>query len=225
MQMSNFLIAFGAIIMFLGTGICVALTIILLCKSKKATPFIIGILGSMIIGGILLGIGCARQPKSEHKEVAYNTTEAEVTEKPTTEDITETPTTEEATEEETEATTEEVNATDISGMQFQSYWDMAKETVESCLKNPKSADFPSSVFNQGNIAMERKGHLVVVQSYVYSTNSFGAEIKSDFTVEMLVYDTDNFIYDVVYLNINGETTGEYVSLDEWDETNTSGESE
>ena len=223
--MSNFLIAFGAIIMFLGTGICVALTIILLCKSKKAAPFIIGIFGSMIVGGILLGIGCARQPKSEHKEVTYNTTEAEVTEKPTTEDITETPTTEEATEEETEVTTEEVNATDISGMQFQSYWDMAKETVESCLKNPKSADFPSSVFNQGNIAMERKGHLVVVQSYVYSTNSFGAEIKSDFTVEMLVYDTDNFIYDVVYLNIDGETTGEYVSLDEWDETNTSGESE
>lgn len=73
--------------------------------------------------------------------------------------------------------------------------------------------------------MERKGHLVVVQSYVYSTNSFGAEVKSDFTVEMLVYDTDNFIYDVVYLNIDGETNGEYVSLDEWDETNTSGESE
>lgn len=223
--MSNFLIAFGAIIMFLGAGICVALTIILLCKSKKATPFIIGIFGSMIIGGILLGMGCARQPKSEHKEVAYNTTEAEVTEELTTEDITETPTTEEVTEEETEAITEEVNATDISGSQFQFYWDMAKETVESCLKNPKSADFPSSVFNQGNIAMERKGHLVVVQSYVYSTNSFGAEIKSDFTVEMLVYDTDNFIYDVVYLNIDGETSGEYVSLDEWNETNTSGESE
>jgi len=223
--MSNFLIVFGAIIMFLGAGICVALTIILLCKNKKAMPFIIGIFGSMIVGGILLGIGCARQPKSEHKEVAYNTTEAEVTEKTTTEDITETPTTEEATEEETETATEEVNATDISDMQFQSYWDMAKETVESCLKNPKSADFPSSVFNQGNIAMERKGHLVVVQSYVYSTNSFGAEVKSDFTVEMLVYDTDNFIYDVVYLNIDGETSGEYVSLDEWDETNTSGESE
>ena len=42
---------------------------------------------------------------------------------------------------------------------------------------------------------------------------------------MLVYDTDNFIYDVVYLNIDGETSGEYVSLDEWDESNTSGESE
>lgn len=211
--------------MFLGAGICVALTIILLCKNKKAMPFIIGIFGSMIVGGILLGIGCANQPKSEHKEVVYNTTEVEVTEDPTTEDITETPTTEEVTEEETEATTEEVNATDISGLQFQSYWDMAKETVESCLKNPKSADFPSSVFGQGNIAMERKGHLVVVQSYVYSTNSFGAEIRSDFTVEMLVYDIDNFFYDVVYINIDGETSGEYVSLDEWDESNTSGESE
>lgn len=223
--MSNFLIVFGAIIMFLGAGICVALTIILLCKSKQATPFIIGIFGSMIVGGILLGIGCVNQPKSEHKKVAYNTTEMVTTEKTTTEETTETPTTEEATEEETETTTEEVNATDISGLQFQSYWDMAKETVESCLKNPKSADFPSSVFGQGDIAMERKGHLVVVQSYVYSTNSFGAEVKSDFTVEMLVYDTDNFIYDVVYLNIDGETSGEYVSLDEWDETNTSGESE
>ena len=223
--MSNFLIAFGAIIMFLGTGICVALTIILLCKSKQATPFIIGIFASVIVGGIFLGIGCATQPKVEHEEVAYNTTETEVTEKPTTEETTETPTTEEETEEETETTTEEVNATDISDLQFQSYWDMAKETVESCLKNPKSADFPSSVFGQGNIAMERKGHLVVVQSYVYSTNSFGAEIRSDFTVEMLVYDTENFIYDVVYLNIDGETSGEYVSLDEWDESNTSGESE
>ena len=211
--------------MFLGTGICVALTIILLCKSKQATPFIIGIFASVIVGGIFLGIGCATQPKVEHEEVAYNTTETEVTEKPTTEETTETPTTEEETEEETETATEEVNATDISDMQFQSYWDMAKETVETCLKNPKSADFPSSVFNQGNIAMGRKGHLVVVQSYVYSTNSFGAEIRSDFTVEMLVYDTENFIYDVVYLNIDGETSGEYVSLDEWDESNTSGESE
>ena len=54
--MSNFLIAFGAIIMFLGAGICVALTIILLCKNKKAMPFIIGIFGSMIVGGILLGM-------------------------------------------------------------------------------------------------------------------------------------------------------------------------
>lgn len=62
--MSNFLIVFGAIIMFLGAGICVALTIILLCKNKKAMPFIIGIFGSMIVGGILLGIGCANQPES-----------------------------------------------------------------------------------------------------------------------------------------------------------------
>lgn len=80
--MSNFLIAFGAIIMFLGTSICVALTIILLCKNKKAMPFIIGIFGSMIVGGILLGIGCVNQPKSEHKKVAYNTTEMVTTEKP-----------------------------------------------------------------------------------------------------------------------------------------------
>lgn len=137
-----------------------------------------------------------------------------VTEGITTENKT---TTEEVTiEEETEEATTE-DSTEIDGLEYQAYWDMAKEIVKSCMKNPDSADFPSSVFGKGDIAMAKNGHLVIVQSYVVGTNSFGASIKTNFEVEFLAYDTENFIYDLVYMKLGDDVVGEYVDINEWKE--------
>ena len=55
------------------------------------------------------------------------------------------------------------------------YW--TKEYVKSMLKSPKSADFPSI----GDWAIVKNNFYVAAQSYVDAVNSFGAEIRSDFT--------------------------------------------
>lgn len=93
------------------------------------------------------------------------------------------------------------------------YYIMAQEIVENCLKNPKSADFPSIVTHPEEIAMQRNGDIVSVQSYVDASNSFGATVRSKWMVEFKVSDLDNYLYEILYINIDGETSGEYVELD------------
>lgn len=52
-----------------------------------------------------------------------------------------------------------------------------QEAVKQLLKSPKSADFPSyTSWNYGE-----NDYYIVMQSYVDAQNSFGAEIRSDFT--------------------------------------------
>ena len=55
------------------------------------------------------------------------------------------------------------------------YW--TQEYVKSILKSPKSANFP----NVMNWAVVKNNFYVAAQSYVDAINSFGAEIRSDFT--------------------------------------------
>lgn len=93
------------------------------------------------------------------------------------------------------------------------YYSIAQEIVKSCLKSPKSADFPSIVWSPDEIAMQRNGDLVAVQSYVDAQNSFGAEIRSEFLVEFQVIDIDTYTYLPIYINIDGETSGEFIDLD------------
>lgn len=57
-------------------------------------------------------------------------------------------------------------------------WVIAKKVVEGKLKSPKSAKFPS--INQASIT--RRSDSIVVQSYVDAENSYGAKIRSNFTV-------------------------------------------
>ena len=94
-----------------------------------------------------------------------------------------------------------------------SYYIMAQEIVENCLKNPKSADFPSIVTHPEEIAMQRNGDIVAVQSYVDATNSFGATVRSKWMVEFKVLDLETYSYEALYINMDGETSGEYVELD------------
>lgn len=98
-----------------------------------------------------------------------------------------------------------------------SYYIIAKTIVEDSLKNPRSAKFPSEFTHSGDIAMERNGGLVAVQSYVDATNSFGAKVRSKWTVEFVVYDLNSFSYDPIYISIDGNSSGEYINPDEWQE--------
>ena len=95
------------------------------------------------------------------------------------------------------------------------YYIIAKTIVESALKNPSSAKFPSINTEAGSIAIERNGALVVVQSYVDAKNSFNAKVRSNWTVEFMVYDLSSYSYDPLYIEIDGEKSGEYIKLDDW----------
>ena len=85
---------------------------------------------------------------------------------------------------------------------------IAQEIVTTNLKNPSSAKF-SSV---NNCQMARNGEYVAVKGYVDATNSFGAQIRSEFIVEFKVIDLDSFSYETIFINIDGSKTGEYIDL-------------
>lgn len=93
------------------------------------------------------------------------------------------------------------------------YYIIAQWIVESGLKNPNSADFPSIVTRPAEIAMSKNENIVAVQSYVDAQNSFGATVRSKWLVEFRVIDLDTYSYEPIYVNINGEVLhGEYVDL-------------
>lgn len=92
------------------------------------------------------------------------------------------------------------------------YYIMAKEIVDSALKSPSSADYPSLTFSPQDIAMKKSGDLVVVQSYVDAQNGFGAIIRTNYTVEFRVIDIDSFSYELIYANIDGNVTGTYIEI-------------
>lgn len=88
------------------------------------------------------------------------------------------------------------------------YYVMAKEAVSSTLTNPSSAVFSSLE----NCQIARNGEYVVVKGYVDAANSFNAQIRNDFLVELKIIDLSSYSYEVVYLNIGGESTGTYVDI-------------
>lgn len=101
----------------------------------------------------------------------------------------------------------------IDQSEMYSYYSIAQEIVESSLKNPKSADFPSAVMHPEEISMQKDGDIVAVQSYVDAKNSFNATIRTKWMVEFRVFDLETYSYEVLYINMDGETSGEYVELD------------
>ena len=109
-------------------------------------------------------------------------------------------------------TKQKMESTAISSDERSKFYFMAREIVTQCLKNPSSADFPSITFSPQDISMEKKDDIVAVQSYVDATNSVGGQVRSQWTVEFRVTDLDNLFYEVLYVNIDGETSGTYVEL-------------
>lgn len=91
------------------------------------------------------------------------------------------------------------------------YYSMAKEIIESVLKAPSTADFPS-IFSD-DIKMARNKDIVAVQSYVDSQNSFGAMVRSEWTVQFKVLNISTYSYEIIYANIDGSIYGEYIDMD------------
>lgn len=91
------------------------------------------------------------------------------------------------------------------------YYSIAKEIVESALKAPSTAEFPS-IFSD-DIKMQRNKDIVAVQSYVDSQNSFGAMIRSEWIVQFKVTDISSYSYQLIYANIDGNIYGEFLEMD------------
>lgn len=90
-----------------------------------------------------------------------------------------------------------------------SYYAMAQNIVLNYLKSPKSASFPWST---DEIGFAKKGNIVSVQGYVDAQNSFGAEIRSQWTVQYEITDFDNLLCTPLYVNIDGTEVGTYTNL-------------
>lgn len=91
------------------------------------------------------------------------------------------------------------------------YYNIAKEIVESALKAPSTAEFPS-IFSD-DIKMQRNKDIVAVQSYVDSQNSFGAMIRSEWIVQFKVINISTYSYEIIYANIDGNVYGEFLEMD------------
>jgi hypothetical protein len=110
-------------------------------------------------------------------------------------------------------TLKDVKDREISYIDGGAYYEMAKNIVKGSLKSPRSSKFPSYLLESDQIGMRRKGNYVIVQSYVDADNSFGANIRSQFTVEFQVTDRETYSYNPLYINIDGEESGTYIDLD------------
>ena len=62
-------------------------------------------------------------------------------------------------------------------------WALAEDVVKANLKSPSSAKFPFSYGSDG-VSMTKSGNLYTVSAWVDAENSYGAELRSDFTVTM-----------------------------------------
>ena len=75
-------------------------------------------------------------------------------------------------------------------------WVLAKHSVETKLKSPSSAKFPSK--SKADIS-EMNGKYVV-KSYVDADNSFGSSIRSKFTVTLIKNSSGDYIVESVDIN-------------------------
>lgn len=74
-------------------------------------------------------------------------------------------------------------------------WVLAKHEVELKLKSPSSAKFPS--MNEAKIS--EYGDTYIITSYVDADNSFGAKVRSEFTVTLKKNDGGDYIVEYVYI--------------------------
>lgn len=109
-------------------------------------------------------------------------------------------------------TAKEFNDSVINSSDQSAYCIIAEEIVKSALIDPSSADFPSAVTNASDIAIEKSGDTVVVQSYVDSNNYYGQKVRTNYIVEFKVLNIDTFSYELIYANIGGEEYGTYIDI-------------
>lgn len=91
-------------------------------------------------------------------------------------------------------TTTELRPTDVE------CWTAAQMTVEDYLKSPKTAKY--SYYDE-DWEIVRTGKRVKISSFVDSQNSFGATVRSDFTV-ILTFAEDMSSFNINYVAIDGK---------------------
>lgn len=99
-----------------------------------------------------------------------------------------------------------LNSVIADSYELDSYYIIAKTEIEKCLKNPKSADFP----NKSEISYQKKDDLIAIKGYVSAKNSFNAVVKSEYIIQFVVNDLENWNYVVNYIEIDGEKQGEFI---------------
>lgn len=92
---------------------------------------------------------------------------------------------------------------------YSTYAIMAESIIESCLVSPSSADFPWHT----EYGYEKFGDIVAVQGYVDAKNALGVEIRNQWVVQFTVLDMDTFSCQPIYINIDGEETGEFIEFE------------
>lgn len=81
--------------------------------------------------------------------------------------------------------------------------DYCKEIIDSILKAPSTAEYPGSFFNPLNgWNMVKKNNLVTVSSYVDAQNSFGAQLRSKFIIQIKMNDDGSG--ETTYIQFDGE---------------------
>ena len=109
-------------------------------------------------------------------------------------------------------TAKKLEDTIIDQNEGSSYYIMAQEIVKESLLNPRGAKFPSYVFNSDDVAMQKDGKLVAVQSYVDATNGYGATVRTKWTVQFVVTDIDSFSYDLKYVKVGDDSYGTFEKM-------------
>lgn len=109
-------------------------------------------------------------------------------------------------------TAEEYADTQIDQYDSYAYYIIAQDIITQCLKDPNTADFPSAVTHPEEIAFAKTGDVITVQSYVDSKNSLGATVRSQWTVQFIPTDLSTYSYEMKYINIDGESIGEYTEV-------------
>lgn len=82
---------------------------------------------------------------------------------------------------------------------------IAEEIVRPCLKTPDDADFSSSE----ETLYRKYDKLIAVQGYVDSYNSFGAKIRTNYTVQFTIIDYDAIQYETHYVKIGDTSEGQF----------------
>lgn len=91
------------------------------------------------------------------------------------------------------------------------YYMYAEDIITDNIKTPSTAKFPD--MDSSGVGMQRKGKIVAVQGYFDAQNTYGAVVRSKYTVEFSVTDLDANKYKPVYIKIDDEVKGKWIELD------------
>ena len=107
-----------------------------------------------------------------------------------------------------------MTAQDLQDRTFEPYeldtcYSFAKEIVKSVLKDSSSAKFPG----KEEISYQKYKNLIAIKGYVTAENSFNAKVKTPYIVEFYVTSYDNYAYEVQYIEIDGNKSGEFIEIE------------